>query len=440
MSLSPQPLRVLISGAGIAGPCLAYWLSRTRLSPPPQITIVERSPTPRITGQAVDVRGSAISIVNKMGLLDELKARNTTEIGTKMLNTKGNVIAEFDKGSGPTAEYEILRADLCGMFLDKTSSLPNIKYRFGDYVTRLDSSPSTTTNNTTTASFHSGHRESYDLIVAADGSTSKIRQSLLDESLQAGTLSAADLNTTYNFIGQYTAFFSIPRLPTDTPHWYWFNDLDGLALMIRPHRSPPAGEQETVGCYMCITTSAHGVEDREVEDALENGVSAQKELLKRRFSGVGWQAERILAGMLGSKDFYMSKAAQVKSPIWHKHRTVLIGDAAFATFGIGTSLAIKAAYYLAGEIGRNVQGPEDVPDALDRYEEVFRKVYGKYEDLPFGFPQMAFPRTKWGMAVRDALIWGVAKTKVYKLLPDEDKKGVEELGEYDWKEEGEVRV
>lgn len=359
-----------------------------------------------------------------------MRARNTTEIGTRILNTKGDVIAEFSKGEGGgmTAEYEILRADLCGMFMDKTKTLNNVEYRFGDYVTQLSSQSqpqiqpeSDTSANTppTTATFDSGHKEDYDLIVAADGSTSKIRQLML---------SPLQLEGSYNFIGQYTAFFSIPRIPSDTPHWYWFNTLNGLALMLRPHRNP-----ETVGVYMCITTSGHGVRDAAVEAALEGGVESQKAMLQEYFKDAGWQAQRILVGMDGCNDFYMSRAAQVKTPIWHRDRTALIGDAAFATFGIGTSLAIKSAYYLAGEIGKNVKSAADVPAALDSYESVFRKVYGKYEDLPWGFPQVAFPRTKWGMGLRDVALKVVSRTKVYKLLPDEDKE-TEEVAEYEWRE------
>lgn len=376
-----------------------------------------------------------------MGLEEELKKRNTTEIGTKILNTKGNVIAEFDKGSGPTAEFEILRADLCEMFMDKTKSLPNVTYRFGDSITSLTPSspsdipgPTSSSSPPTTATFDSGKNEEYDLVVAADGSTSKIRQNLLNQSLAEGKLTDSDLKGTYNFIGQYTAFFSIPRIPSDTPHWYWFNDLNGLAMMLRPHRSP-----DTVGCYLCITTSGHGVRDPEVEAALEAGVEAQKAMLTQRFAGSGWQAKRILSALQSSPDFYMSRAAQVKSPLWHSpsSRTVLIGDAALATFGIGTSLAIKSAYYLAGEISKHASSSRsaDIPKALDSYEAVFRNVYGKYEDLPWGFPQVAFPRTRVGMAVRDVVVWGVGKSKVYKLLPDEDKKGEEELGEYEWNED-----
>jgi len=411
MSLSNSPLKVLISGAGIAGPCLAYWLSRTRLNT--SITIVERSPVPRPTGQSIDVRGAAINVIKEMKLEEAVRARDTTELGTRMLNSKGNLIAEFRKGDAFTADYEILRADLCGLFLDATEKFENVKYVYGDYVTNVEQSA-----ESAAVTFDSGKQETFDLIVGADGSTSKIRSMILDKTALEGS---------YNFIGQYIAYFSIPSRPTDEKYWNWYTTTDGLALMTRPHRTP-----STIGVYMCITKPARGIRDPVVEKAMDDGSIAQKRVLREYFEGCGWEAERILEGMDTSKDFYMSRAAQVKLPIWHAGRAVLLGDAAFATFGIGTSLAITSAYYLAGELSK-IGSSAEVPRALDDYETVFRKIYSKSEDLPPGFPQIAFPQTGWGMKLRDLSLWFASKTKLYKLLPDDDKAEEAKLAEYDWK-------
>jgi 2-polyprenyl-6-methoxyphenol hydroxylase-like FAD-dependent oxidoreductase len=98
---------------------------------------VERSPVPRPTGQAIDIRGPAVSVIRKMGLEDAVRANHTTEEGTRILNTAGKVIAEFGKGKTFTAEHEILRADLCSLLLDKTKNLGNVEYRYGDSVVAL---------------------------------------------------------------------------------------------------------------------------------------------------------------------------------------------------------------------------------------------------------------------------------------------------------------
>lgn len=410
MALSTLPkLKVLISGAGIAGPCLAYWLAKTR--PNYSITVLERSPVPRATGQAIDIRGAAIEIIKKMKLEEAVRTRGTTEEGTRILSASGKTIAEFGKGDTFTADYEILRADLCGLLLEATENLNNVRYVYGDYVTSLQQ-----TDKDVTVTYDGGSKEDFDLVVGADGATSKIRTMILDEQVRRDS---------YKFIGQYVAYFSIPRQSSDTKHWYWYNAPKGLALMTRPHRNP-----STIGAYTCYTLPAHGQHEPAIEKALKQGPEAQKRILHKYFDNAGWEAKRILDGMDKADDFYMSRAALVKLPKWTNGRTVVLGDAAFATFGVGTTLAIHSAYVLAGELSK-VQSTDDIRRAVARYEEVFRPIYAKSEDPMPGFPQIAFPQTGWGLRVRDTLLWLVSKTKAYKLLPA-DKEENSPLPEYDW--------
>ena len=354
-----------------------------------------------------------------MGLAEAARARDTTELGTRILNRSGNLVAEIPKGEGGggglTAEYELLRADMCELFMDAVKEREGVKYRYGNYVTSLLQD-----DKKVDVTFDNGAQEIYDMVVAADGASSKIRSIILPKSALEGS---------YSFTGMYTGFFSIPALPSDTKHWYWFNEPGGLCMMMRPHRTG-----KTVGVYMVICTRALGVQLPDVEAALESGVGAQKALLKEYFANSGWRAKRILGELDASDDFYMSRSAQIKLPIWHSNRTVLIGDAAFATMGVATSLAIQSAYYLAGEISK-IKSSEDIPAALTRYEAEFRdKVYKKMEDMPFGFPQIMFPQTAMGLKVRDAVAWTVGKTKVWKLLPGEDTEGAGKLAEYEWAE------
>jgi 2-polyprenyl-6-methoxyphenol hydroxylase-like FAD-dependent oxidoreductase len=414
MSLPTTPqLKILINGGGIAGSCLAYWLSRTRLNV--SITVLERSPAPRPTGQSIEIRGAAISIVQKMNLLPAVLARNTTEEGTRFIDSANGIIAELPKGETFTSEYEILRADLCGLFLDATKDQPNVKYTYGDYVTAISQNEEEAAA-LVDVEFHSGARDRFDLVVGADGSTSRTRALVLSDEARKDS---------YNFIGQYIAYFSIPRQPHDTNHWYWYNAPKGRGLMLRPHRNG-----HTMGCYMIITTPAHGHRDPLAEKAMDGGPAAQKALLHRYFKDAGWQAERILAGMDRCDDFYMSRAAYVRLPTWTNHRAVLVGDAAHATFGVGTTLAVHGAYVLAGELSK-VQSTKDIPEALRRYEKAFRAVQRKDEDLPPGFPQIGFPQTTWGIRLRDAIMWTVCKSKAYKLLPG-DKPDESKLPVYDW--------
>ncbi|KAF7885245.1 hypothetical protein EAF00_011063 [Botryotinia globosa] len=409
MTMTTPKLKVLISGAGIAGPCFAYWLARTGLNA--SVKVIERSSVPRTTGQAIDIHGAAVEIAKKMNIEEAIRARTTTEAGTMLLNSSGKPFATFTVGDTFTSRYEILRADLSDLLLEASKKFDNVNYTYGDFVQSLNQ-----TETGVDVVFNGGSKETFDLVVGADGSTSKIRSMILDKEA---------LKDSYNFIGQYTAFFSIPSQPNDSKYWEIFNAPKGLCMMTRPHRNP-----STKGAYLCITMPKHGICDPVVEKAMEGGIETTKRILHSYFENCGWEAKQILEGLEKSDDFYMAKAAQVKVPKWTNGRAVVIGDAAMATFGVGTTLAIDSAYILAGELSK-IRSSAEISEALHRYEKAFRPIYKKMEDLPPGFPQLAMPQTRWGLRIRDSIIWFIGKTKVHKLLP-EDGSADHELPVYDW--------
>ena len=346
-----------------------------------------------------------------MKLEEAVRSRHTTEEGTRFVNPLGKVSAHFSAGDSFTAEYEILRADLSQLFLEATEGLGRVQYIYGESVKSLDQ-----TDTGVNVTFTGGLKDTFDLVVAADGSTSKTRAMILDEQV---------LKDSYRFLGQYIAFFSIPSRPTDPKLWQWYNVPKGLSVMIRPHRNT-----STMGAYLSITTPARGQCNRAVEDAMDKGTEDAKRILHKYFENAGWEAKRVLEGMDNAEDFYMSRAAQVKLSKWTNGRALVLGDAAFATFGVGTSLAIESAYMLAGELSK-IQSSNDVPQALEKYEEVFRPLYAKMEELPPGFPQIAFPQTDWGLWLRDSVLWFVSKTKLYRLF--QGGSGIDwKLPCYDW--------
>jgi len=405
-------MKVLISGGGIAGPCLAYWLARTRLDI--VTTIVERSPFPRLTGQSIDVRGTAVDIVKKMGLEEAVRSRHTTEEGTVMIKRSGKgTFAHFKAGDVFTADYEILRADLSQLFLEATKGLTNVRYMYGDSIKSLEQ-----TEENVNVTFANGSKDTFDLVVAADGSTSTTRPMILDQESLKGC---------YNFLGQYIAFYSIPKQDQDPKLWQIYNPARGLCIMIRPHNNT-----STMGVYLCVTTPSHSQRDPAIEAAMKEGSEATKRKLREYFEDLGWQAKRVLDGMDHAEDFYFTRAAQVKIPKWTNQRSVVMGDAAFATFGVGTTLAISSAYTLAGELSK-IKTSDEIPQALENYEQVFRSLYAKMEDLPPGYPQIVFPQSPWAIRLRDFLIWAVSATKAYKLIPGEG--GVDfMLPMYEWKD------
>ncbi|WP_278255414.1 FAD-dependent monooxygenase [Nocardioides convexus] len=105
-------INVLVSGASIAGPALAHWLSRRGA----RVTVVEQAPGLRPGGQAVDARGVAKEVIRRMGLDTEVRAACTDTRGAYSVDADGNVLethrADENDGDGYVSEIEILRGDL----------------------------------------------------------------------------------------------------------------------------------------------------------------------------------------------------------------------------------------------------------------------------------------------------------------------------------------
>ncbi|KAL8634600.1 MAG: hypothetical protein Q9228_007805, partial [Teloschistes exilis] len=164
--------RVLISGAGIAGPTLAWFLAKAGA----HVTIFEKSHALLPHGQSIDFTGSAITVIKKMGLLDQVRQLNTTEKGSQFIDPQGRPFAPFPLNGGDgvsfTNEFEILRGDLAKILHDATKNDVNVNYRLGTTVKEVilndDSTVKVQTSN--------GEVEEFDLLVAADGQWSKLRK------------------------------------------------------------------------------------------------------------------------------------------------------------------------------------------------------------------------------------------------------------------------
>jgi len=132
-----MPLTILISGAGIAGSTLAFLLAKTGA----RITVVEKAKSLLPHGQNVDIQGSALLAVAKMGLMDQVLAANTSEKGSQFVDAKGNPVALFpmreDSAVSLTSQFEILRGDLAKILYEAAEVHPNVNYLFDTTIVSL---------------------------------------------------------------------------------------------------------------------------------------------------------------------------------------------------------------------------------------------------------------------------------------------------------------
>jgi 2-polyprenyl-6-methoxyphenol hydroxylase-like FAD-dependent oxidoreductase len=360
-------MRVLISGGGIAGPALAFWLLRAGAD----VTVVEKAPGLRPGGHAVDVRGVARGVVERMGILPAIRANLVDERGWRMVNARGKVMAEMSAdvfgGEGIVAELEIARGDLSRILYE---AVPDASFRFGDRITSL-----TQDANGVDVRFASGTgTERYDIVVGADGVRSSVR-----------ALAFGPETEFVRPLGGYGSYFTVPD-PGDLERWFeMFNAPGGLVAAIRPER---VGTTKASLSVRSATRPGRLTKDQQVA------------MLTERFKGVGWRVPGFLAAMPDAPDFYFDELCQVRVGRWARGRVVLLGDAGYCgspLVGMGTSHSLVGAYVLAGELaGRQPT------DAFAAYQEQMAAYVAEGMQLPPGGMRMFAPGSNLMIRMRAA--------------------------------------
>jgi 2-polyprenyl-6-methoxyphenol hydroxylase-like FAD-dependent oxidoreductase len=315
-------MRILVSGASIAGPVLAYWLSRHGFD----VTVVERAPTLRKTGgHAVDLFRPAMEISEKMGILPRIEAL-ATETDRLTMHREGRarpIEVDLTKiyGAASDRHVEIMRDDLSEIYYD--AGRDDVEYLFGDSITAIDNDGEVTFEGTPARRF--------DVIVGADGLHSNVRRLTFGE--EAGLT---------RFLGGYLAVVSAPRT------------LANLGEMIG---------HVGVGRLAAIYTAEHLDDARAVFlfrskeelDCDHRDSLRQKELLRDAFAGMHPQVDRWLEEIDRTPAFYFDAISQLRLDRWSRRRVTLVGDAGYCpgpAVGGSTSLAVLGAYVLAGELAR----------------------------------------------------------------------------------------
>lgn len=358
---------ILISGAGVAGAALAYWLRRHGFTP----TVVERAPALRTGGYKVDIRGAALQVIERMELMDAVRARSTDMRVVRHYDARGRQVATMDAalfGGRQGDDVEIMRGDLNELLYDLTRD--EVEYVFGDSVTGIADDG--------TVTFERSAPRRFDLVVGADGAHSTVRAIAFgEESAYA------------RHLGHHVAICSVP-------------DLLGLDREEAVHAAPgrTANVYRTKGdagakALFMWRSPALSYDHRDLP--------RQKELLAEAMAGMGWQVPALLAAARDADDLYFDALTQIHMDRWSKGRAVLVGDAAHCASpasGQGTSLALVGAYVLAGELasGGGVEG----------YERVMR---------PFAEANQALaPSNLKGMVIASRLaLW--FQLRMIRLLP-----------------------
>ncbi|MET8000545.1 FAD-dependent monooxygenase [Nonomuraea glycinis] len=320
MTISTTPKRkVLISGASIAGPALAFWLNRHGF----EVTVVEKAGALRAGGYPIDVRGTALKVVERMGILPRLQEAHIDLRRITFLDADGSEVVSVSPyavtGGVAGRDLEVRRGDLSEALYAAVRD--DVEFVFDDSIDTLDQS-----GHGVDVTFHGGGRRTFDMVFGADGMHSRTREMLFGPEEQF-----------HRYLGYCFAVFTMPNtfgLANETVMW----STPGRAAAFYA-----VGDDDEVHAFLNF---AHPQPPFDAFPSPE----AQRDLVATVFADAGWEVPGMLAALRDTDDLFFDAVSQIRMPRWSSGRVALVGDAAHAPSfltGQGTSLALVGAYMLA---------------------------------------------------------------------------------------------
>jgi 2-polyprenyl-6-methoxyphenol hydroxylase-like FAD-dependent oxidoreductase len=372
---------VLISGGGIAGTALAYWLRHHGARP----TVVERAAAVRAGGYKVDIRGAALTVVDRMGLLPEIRDLRTDVRGGSVVDRSGRRVASMDGdtfGGRVHGDAELLRGDLNRLLSEATAG--GVEYRFDDSIAALRQ-----TAGGVEATFASGGTRTFGLVIGADGVRSRVRGLAMPEAGDA-----------LRDLGYCVAVYSVPN-HLDLDRWELTYVSPGRTALVYS----TARQADARAMFLFATPP---------DAAVPRDRAAQESLVADAYAGESWEVPRLLDAMASAPDFYFDALTQVHLDRWSAGRVGLVGDAAYCAStasGQGTSLALVGAYVLAGELA----GASSAEAGLAAHEERMRPFVAANQKLgPANVKRMV-------LRSRSQVRMSMAMLRVVNRLPGKDR-------------------
>jgi 2-polyprenyl-6-methoxyphenol hydroxylase-like FAD-dependent oxidoreductase len=388
---------ILISGAGIAGTSVAFWLSKYGFKP----VIVEKSPVFRTGGYIIDFFGVGFEVAEKMNIVDALRNEDIQMNEVTAVNKDGKRISglnmyQFRKALGGRV-FSLKRSSLAKTIYD---ALPKgIEIIYNNSIKSLKDE-----NGAVAVEFEDGTIRNFDLVIGADGLHSKVRE-----------LAFGPEDKFEKFFGYYVSSFTMPdkltvnknflsySLPGKQANLYTLNDGRQAALLI--YRSNNK-----------LKYNHHNVKE-------------QMQLLRNEYAHEGWLCQQMLDEMEKTEDFYFDAVSQIKMDTWSRGRISLVGDACDCPSllsGQGSTLAMAASYILAGELKKH-NGDHTI--AFSEYERKFKPFIDNKQNLAQGFAASFVPSSALSIWLRNMALrlsgfsffakWMAGKFMVDDIVLDE---------------------
>ncbi len=389
---------VLISGAGIAGTTLAFWLKKFGFNP----TIIEVAPRLREGGYAIDFMGAGYDVAEKMNIIPELKKVDIGFSRLAFVDKKDREIGSMDyekiKESLNGRALTLLRSDLAKVIygnLDK-----DIEVIFGNTINNVGQD-----DEKVAVSFQNGTKRNFDLVIGADGLHSNVRNLAFGEETEFE-----------EYYGYYTSSYTINNSSIRDNTFSMYN-VPYKQVAIYSNK-----ENKTTTFFIFTSNQKLSYQHRDVDK--------QKQILKSEFENAGWKCAQLLSEIDSSNDFYFDSISQIKMKNWFKGRITLVGDACYCPSllsGKGSTLAMVGAYVLAGELK---QAGGNYQEAFKQYEVLFKPFMEKKQKAARFFAKSFIPKSNFGIWLRNQVFRIMSVSIFSKLFLNQFKDGGLTLKEY----------
>jgi len=389
---------ILISGAGIAGTTLAFWLKKFGFNP----TIIENSPALREGGYAIDFMGAGYDVAEKMEIIPALKSVDINFSKLVFVDNnnkeKGSMNYQKIKNFLNGRAFTLLRSGLAKVIYQSLDK--DVEIIFGDTITQIDQN-----EKEVVVTFQSGSTRTFDLVVGADGLHSNVRNLVFGDETQFE-----------KYFGYYTSSYTIDNFSLGNDTFSMYNvPYKQVAVYSK-------GETQTTTFFIFSSPEKLSYQHHDIDK--------QKQILKSEFENSGWKCAELLSQIGSTKDFYFDTVSQIKMDNWHKGRIALVGDAGYCPSllsGKGSTLAMAGAYILAGELK---QANGDYKTAFEQYEILFKPFMEKKQKAARSFAKSFIPKSNFGIWLRNKIFKLMSSSLFSKLFLNQFKDSELKLKEY----------
>lgn len=289
------------------------------------------------------------------------------------------------------SEYEIFRGDLSTILHDLTAKNERIKYFFDEQIVSIKQG---TKEGPVEVEFASGERsESFDLVVAADGATSRTRaiglQCSVRDHVHPTDIWAAYFSTKKDYVGGSNI---------------------SLGCSAPGGRLITTGSKRSGGGHVMMMSRGSATAFRRAVES-----SRERDFVARHYTDAGWITNELIEELTTAEDFYASEVVQVKVPQLFNGHFVLVGDAGYAVgpTGFGTSIALAGAYILGGEINKH---SGDLKAGLEAYQTQMQPLIKEMQKIPPLVSFIAMPQSAWTIWLRNNIFAVVAWSGIAEVL------------------------